>query len=193
MDYHTRQAIDNLASQFGESEQFIKWLSEKMVSYDNAQEWLDYIQSNVNVNDAEGYWLDLIGLIVGQPRTVDFAIPKVLFGYIDQLATLGYGQARYREDGESPTSSSTLSDPEYRVLIKARISYNFANVTLPGITSTLSVLFVADAVVVKNTGLREVSGYIGRPLTDNERALFLATNLVPASAGVNVLISDTPI
>jgi hypothetical protein len=193
MDYHTRQALENLASQFGESEKFIKWLSEKMVSYDNAQEWLDYIQSNVNVDDAEGYWLDLIGLIVGQPRIVDFAIPKVFFGYIDQLATLGYGQARYREDGESPSSSSTLPDPEYRVLIKARISYNFANVTLPGIASTLSVLFMADAVVVKNTGLREVSGYIGRTLTDNERALFLATNLVPASAGVNVLISDTPI
>ena len=193
MDYHTRQALENLASQFGESEQFIKWLSEKMVSYDNAQEWLNYIQSNLNIDDADGYWLDLIGLIVGQPRVVDFALPKVLFGYIDQLATLGYGQARYREDGESPTDSSTLSDPEYRIAIKARISYNFANVTLTGMASTLSVLFMADTIVIKNTGLREVTGYIGRPLTDNERALFIATNIVPASAGVNVLISDTPI
>ena len=69
MSFHDQQAKGNLASQFSESSGFIKWLSQKMLSYDNAQEWVNYVQENLDLDVAEGFWLDLIGLIVGQgPR-----------------------------------------------------------------------------------------------------------------------------
>ena len=186
MNYHDRQARQNLASQFGESEQFIKWLSEKMASYDNAQEWLDYVQANLDVYNAEGFWLDLIGLIVGQSRTVPQAIPVEYFGFLGQTAIKGFGKARLKRDSDPRSSSSVLGDAEYRIVILGRIINNYANSTKSGIAESLSVLFNTTDINVENIGVASFRAYVGRELTGTEIALITSLNLLPKAAGVRV-------
>ena len=186
MSYHERQAKENLASQFGDSEQFIKWLSEKMASYDNAQEWLDYVQANLDVYNAEGFWLDMIGLIVGQSRTVPEAIPVEYFGFVGQTAIKGFGEARLKRDSDPRSSSSVLGDAEYRIVILGRIINNYANSTKPGIAESLSVLFNTTDINVENFGVASIRAYVGRGLTSTEIALVTSLNLLPKAAGVRI-------
>lgn len=186
MNYHNQQAKDNLASQFGGSEQFIRWLSEKMVSYDNAQEWVDYLQENLDVYTAKGYWLDLIGLIVGQSRTVPEAIPVQYFGFVGQTNIAGFGKARLKKDSDPRFSSSVLGDAEYRIVILGRIINNFANSTKVGIAESLSVLFDTTLINVQNIGVAAFRAYVGRELTSTEIALITSLNLLPKAAGVRV-------
>ena len=186
MRYHDQQANSHLASQFGDSEQFIKWLSEKMASYDNAQEWLDYAQANLDVYSAEGFWLDVIGLIVGQSRTVPNAIPVEYFGFIGQAAVKGFGQARLKKDSDPRASSSVLGDAEYRIVIFGRIINNYANSTKPGIAESLSLLFSTTEINIENISSASIRVYTMRELTTTQIALITSLNLLPKAAGVSI-------
>ncbi len=186
MSYHQQQAKDNIASQFGQSENFIKWLSEKMASYDNAQEWVNYVQENIDVYTASGYWLDVIGLIVGQSRTVPEAIPVQYFGYLGQTNIGAYGEARYKKNSDPRFSSSVLGDAEYRIVILGRIINNFANSTKVGVAESLSVLFNTNDINIQNFGTAAFRAYVGRDLTSTEIALITSLNLLPKAAGVRV-------
>jgi hypothetical protein len=186
MSYHQQQAKDNIASQFGQSENFIKWLSEKMASYDNAQEWVNYVQENIDVYTASGYWLDVIGLIVGQSRTVPEAIPVQYFGFVGQTNIAGFGKARLKKDSDPRFSSSVLGDAEYRIVILGRIINNFANSTKVGVAESLSVLFNTNDINIQNFGTAAFRAYVGRDLTSTEIALITSLNLLPKAAGVRV-------
>lgn len=176
---------DLLANQFCDSENFAIWLSEKMRSYDNAADWLEYLESNLDIYTAEGYWLDLIGLIVGQGRVVSNAVLVEFFGFLDTPSALGFGEARFWDGEESLFASSVLADPEYRIVLLATVSFNFADVTLTGISESLSVIFNTNAVNVRNNGTANCDLYIGANLTTTQKQLISSLNLLPRAAGVS--------
>jgi len=180
-----------LANQFCEGENFLVWLSEKMRSYDNAGDWATYLEENLDIYKAEGYWLDLIGRIVGQDRVVPEAILVEFFGFDDTPAALGFGEARFWDGKEPLAGSSVLSDPEYRTVILARIAFNFADVSLPGITESLTVIFDTTNVDVMNVGTAAIRIYIGKELTNTEKQLVNALGLLPRAAGVRIDFKST--
>ncbi len=184
--YHTGQINEKLANQFCEASQFIVWLSEKMRSYDNAQDWVNYLMENLDVYVAEGYWLDLIGLIVGQPRTVPNGIPLEYFGFDGQPNIGGFGEQRMYKTGDPLGVSTELGDAEYRTVILAKVAANFADSTLLGIEESLSIIFNTTNVGVSNFGVASIRIYIGRDLTSVEKALITDLDLIPRAAGVNV-------
>lgn len=100
---------------------------------DDQQKFLIWLSENLlNIDEAKGYHLDLIGQFVGQSRVLASFETGVYFGFEGayQSGTFGdindpntgaewYDNNSYRED-----TSKVLNDEQYRRVIKARICKN---------------------------------------------------------------------
>jgi hypothetical protein len=81
-----------------------------------------------NALDAQ---LDVLGEWIGLSRAVGGILLIEFFGFSDDASSLGFGEltdpsvgGRFYELGESATSTAVLSNPEYRILLKAKILKN---------------------------------------------------------------------
>jgi hypothetical protein len=178
-----------IANQFTEAENFAIWLKQKMLAYDNTGDWLDYLYENLDIYIAQGHWLDLFGLIIGQSRAVADAIPIDFFGFQSTTNGKAFGVARFWDGQEPLRSSSILADPEYRIVLLAKVAFNYADVTLTGIASSLSIMLETTDITVTNNGVANVDIYIGKVLTDTQKALVVSLDLIPVGAGISADIT----
>jgi len=181
-----------LANQFTEGSDFAIWLDEKMRSYDNAGDWLQYLQDNLDIFTAADHWLDVFGLIIGQSREVADSIPVEFFGFFDTPFSGGFGEARFWNGSESLAASSILADPEYRTILLAKIAFNYADVTLTGIASSLSIIFETEDLTVTNSGVANIDIFINKTLTTTEQNLFNSLDILPRAAGVSIDLTFPP-
>ena len=181
-----------LANQFCDGSDFAIWLSEKMRSYDHAGDWLQYLHDNLDIYTAVDHWLDVFGLIIGQSRQVSDAIPVEFFGFTDTPFALGFGEARFWDGSESLFASSILSDPEYRIILLAKVAFNYANVTLTGIAESLSIIFETNDLTVTNSGTANIDIFINKMLTNTEQNLITVLDILPRAAGVSVDVTFPP-
>ena len=178
-------------NQLGDSpsyNQVLQWLAD---NYDRLQDILSYVQT-INVFEARGVWLDLIGAIVGQSREIPEAIAYAYFGYRTQPAATGYNHARYRKTGDPISASSILADTEYRQLILARVARNWGDISETGVVEALQNIIDVQSIFVYRQGAGgEFSVYIGAGLSDNTAALIGALDIIPRGAGIGIkVISD---
>ena len=189
-DFYRSQ--DLLANQFTEGSDFAIWLAEKMLSYDNAGDWLQYLQDNLDIYIADGYWLDVFGLIIGQSREISNAIPVAFFGFRDTPFSVGFNEGRFWDGREPLAGSSVLADPEYRIILLAKVAFNYADVTLTGISSSLSIMFETDDLTVTNNGTANIDIFIGKSLSESEKNLINVLDILPRAAGVSVDVTFAP-
>lgn len=173
-------------NQLGDSpsyNQILQWLAD---NYDRLQLILDYVQT-INVVEARGVWLDLIGAIVGQSREIPEAIAFEYFGYRSQPASTGYGQARYRRAGDPLTDSSILPDDEYRQVILARVARNWGDISEIGVVEGLQNIISTNQIFIKRqNGGGQFSVYIGSTISSNTRAIISSLDIIPRGAGIGI-------
>jgi len=179
-----------LANQFCDSAEFKVWLYEKMRSYDNAGDWAQYLQDNLDIYTAEGSWLDLLGVIIGQGRTVPDAVPFEYFGFVDTPAGVGFSLARFWDGNEPIAGSSILADPEYRLVLLGRIAHNFASVTFTGMSESLSIIFETTDITITPVGTAHVDIFVNKTLTLTEIIIFDTLALLPIAAGVSYTLTS---
>ena len=175
-------------NQLGDSpsyNQVLQWLAE---NYDRLQDILSYIQT-INIYEARGVWLDLIGVIVGQSREIPAALSFEYFGYVGQTATTGYGKARYYRKGNPLTASSTLPDDEYRQVILARVARNWGDISEPGVVEGLQNIVNTNDIYID----RDIAGgsfriYIGADIDLNTRSIIAALDIIPRGAGIGLTV-----
>lgn len=92
---------------------------------------IDSMPSLFDLDTAIGAQLDVLGEWIGLSRTVGGILLVQFFGFGDDASALGFGElsdpsvgGRFYELGESSTSTAILPDPEYRILLKAKILQN---------------------------------------------------------------------
>lgn len=149
----------------------------------------------INVDAASGAALDLIGDIVGQSRALSDALYLTFFGYQGQNGTTGYGQARYRQKGESTLGGITmLADEEYRRLLRWRKDYIKASGSIDDIKTAVKHIFGTPPVSVKLTGDAEITIDLP-PQASQSSYLALTKSFIPTPAGVSVMltISGNPV
>lgn len=181
-----------LANQFCEGENFAIWLSEKMRAYDNAADWVEYLETHLDIYTAKGYWLDLLGRIIGQPRSINSVIPVDFFGFVGASGAQAFDAARFWNGSEPQAGGTVLADPEYRLILLVKIAYNFANVTLTGITESVSIIFETDQITISNNGAGHFDIYVDKYLTSAEVAIFTTLSLLPVAAGVSYTLTSKP-
>jgi hypothetical protein len=146
-------------------------------------------KNNRWVDKAEGKQLDGLGEIVVQPRQIDKAIAMKLFGFLGQPNVLGFGQARFRGQDEDNLQSYILEDAEYRMAIAVKAVMNATQCTAEDTLQSLRYVFNAP-IVMEEIGNANINIAIGRQLTDNEKILANAIDLIVRAGGVGINIKS---
>ena len=104
----------------------------------------------LNVQQATGYGLDLIGKHVGLNRIMKSLIPKDYFGFLGVEGALGFNTGVFYRYGDSLKSASVLDDDDFRFFIKAKIIKNYQSPDIEGITHSIRNLLGEHAYVIDN-------------------------------------------
>lgn len=105
--------------------------------------------ADFDVDTATGAQLDIIGIWVGQPRQLPVPIDNVYFSFNDVVAT-GWQAGVWKDRYESTTSLTTLPDPEYRQLIRAKIVANTWDGSIPGAYAAWQVAFPDAFIMIQD-------------------------------------------
>ena len=102
----------------------------------------------LNIDDAEKYELDLVGMHVGQSRLMPEFVAKDFFGFDNIDGANPFNQGEWYRVGGQLLDPLLMSDIEYRWMIKARITKNFQIGTLDDIIDAVQYLFGSNANAV---------------------------------------------
>ena len=186
-------ALGRVTQQYRDKPKFMELVGE----YSRlAQECLEDPASNLfdilDIDLMGGHNLDVIGDIVGQSRVlIDYDL-LVFFGYDGAPASGTYGDLnnpatgeRYLSAFEDSAGDKTLSDPEYRVFIKARILKNYSDSTEPDLAESIKLLLGVDQVKIDEGVMSLDIGVLGE-LSANELALLQTYDIIPRPTGVEI-------
>ncbi|NUF49536.1 DUF2612 domain-containing protein [Gilliamella sp. ESL0250] len=94
----------------------------------------------LNIDDATGYALDLVGRHVGVSRVLSTAIAKEYFGWLKDKTALSFGIGEFYRHGDALHASVVLNDNDYRFFIKARITKNYQNGEISNIVKSIKFM-----------------------------------------------------
>lgn len=132
-----------------------------------------------------GDQLDIIGQWVGVTRDVNIPITGIFFSWDDVVAT-GWELGIWKGDNNS-NSITTLPDPQYLTLIKARIAANHWDGTTEGAYAIWSVLFPNITLLIQDQ--QDMSFYVaivGQVLDSLTLALLTGGYLPLKPEGVHI-------
>lgn len=187
------QALERLTSLYSDKPKviaFIKALAAANVELELA---LQTLAEQTDIDIARGVNLDTIGEIVGISRIIPESIAVQFFGFDGQAGAVTFGEegqsgigARFREDNEPETATSILADPDYRLLIRAKIAKNHGRGTCEDVLAGLNYLFNTQLSVVDDLERMAIAVGIGRQLTFQEKAIVKDLDILPRPAGVRI-------
>lgn len=184
--FYQESSLQLIENQLRESPNYIEVIRLLAEDFDEVSDIYDYIAKNINVLNARGVWLDLIGDIVGVSRVFEKEIQPVFFGFDDQPNTTGFGQARFRTPDDKTTASSVLNDDDYRVVIIGKIARNYGDVSEVGVATSVLNMTQADNVLVYQSGPATFSVYVIGLISDNIKSIINGTDIIPRAAGVKI-------
>lgn len=194
---HQSLGRSRVATQYTESQKFLAYIRALLDSSAELEAVLQKVAEQTDIDIAEGVNLDVIGEIVGISRIIPASVQLAFFGFQDNAAALNFGEegaqgvgGRFYDEGEPYLATSVLNDPEYRMLILAKIVKNHAIGTNEDVISGLSYLFgggnMAIQVAVEDIGNMAIQVAVGRPLTYLEKVLISHLDILPRPAGVRI-------
>ena len=206
---HQSIGRSRVATQYTESQKFLAYIRALLDSSAELEAVLQKVAEQPDIDLAEGVNLDVIGEIVGISRIIPASVQLAFFGFQDNAAALNFGEegaqgvgGRFYDEGEPYLSTSVLNDPEYRMLIRAKIVKNHAVGTNEDVIAGLAYLFgggnmaiqvavedignMAIQVAVEDIGNMAIQVAVGRPLTYLEKVLISQLDILPRPAGVRI-------
>ena len=141
-----------------------------------------------DIDRASGYWLDMIGKIVGRNRYIE-GLRKNYFGFSENDDST-FGEAPFWSGyPDTIVYTGTADDQLYRKLLWAQVAYNSGNVTIAGLVYGLSRVFDNAPVHVVSSGDAQIRARIRRRLTRDEKTL-LGQMPICVGAGIEISIVD---
>ena len=189
---HKVLAISRLVTQFRESTNLIKYIESLLIESNNLEAVFQSLLEERWIETAIGQQLDVLGIIVGQPRILVDADIFSYFGFAINPTSKSFGTitnasigGEFRGINTLTEGNRVLTDDEYRLFIKARIIKNISRSTPEDIIKQLQFLFDTSQVIFMD-GDTEYTISIGSELTPNDRALLFDTDIVAKTAGVRI-------
>jgi len=144
-------------------------------------EWIDSFTDQFDLDLATNDRLDIIGRIVGIGRAIPFSLPKIAFGFDENLNSRGFDdkflpladRAPFQDKFEASSTDLVLDDNAYRQFIRAKIAKNTSSPYLSGD----DVLSIQQAVINIFGGLAYVTDNYDMTLTLHVSPIFNGTTL----------------
>ena len=194
---HEVQGVSRLITQYRESLKLIAYIKVFLAQADELEGVLCDLLDDRWIDTAEGVQLDVIGAIVGQPRTIEeyTAIPyfgmlgAIGSGSFGTLADPGIGEL-FRTLDDVEATGTQLDDVMYLKFIRAKI---IRNQTTAGYEEIITAcLELAPGVVIEITNgiSKTLDITFHTVLSDTIKLILTRTNFLPIAAGVNVNYYD---
>lgn len=197
------RAVGRLISQFQESEKFIGEVRAYQKQLDKVKDAVLESLAYRSLEKSEGLQLDIIGVIVGQPR---ISIPDASIKYFGfevrppfpATGNLGFGNGRLITRTENQNYIK-LTDSEYRFAIIGRIFANFSKSTPDDASDQFYAVFGIKIFVLNGAGAVRIYFFDGRP-TESQRILITyrwtdgfgqERDFLPYTLGVDRQIRET--
>ena len=140
-----KKMLEYSISQFRNIPEYVKICEAFCVGLASIQSSVNYLSDMIDLNKAEGIWLDYIAWLVGTNRTTY----DILQYFCVNVPHLNIEKYFYFE-GISTLESGTLQDVALRKRIKAKIAYNTSKGTRNENIQIIQGLVNADKVVISN-------------------------------------------
>lgn len=198
MGFRLDNAYGELLNQFRDATGILSFLEAVFNRIEDTDQLLADLLTKRDLETAEGFWLDIIGAIVGYARPADLIPDGNIFTFKDQGADLDdpnksfadgppITQGGYFQDlgGVYYSNAQLIDDDQYRLLIKAKIAATNASPSLPSIGR-----FISETFNIPFTMTVPVKGYIKIELTGSvEPAVrFAIQRFAPVAAGVDLYV-----
>ena len=192
--------VNLLIKQYWEKPKAYAEIEMKASSWRRTFEWLDSFTDEFDLDTATGARLDIIGRIVGIRRTVPFVVPKIAFGFDENVSARGFDdkfspladRAPFQDKFERAYTSLQLDDTAYRFFIRARIAKNVGGPYLAddqglAIQEVVGTLFDGLAYVLDKKDMTMTLYVSPQYNLDNLRAI-LRLALLPKPQGVRYAV-----
>lgn len=148
--------------------------------------------------DAAGAQLDILGLWIGQGRIIPNVLVTGFFGFSD-LGTgqplglqLPFGDLRSKAVGgiffglqDTAAGTTVLTDDQYITVLRARITRNQSNGTLPDLEQALAFIFGVGCSVA-DAGNLQLFITVSQPVSPVDQALISSLDILPRPAGIPI-------
>ena len=148
------------------------------------------LPASFDLDVAVGAQLNVVGQWVGQPRVIPNVLTPGFFGFEDTYGALGFGEltdasfgGQFWDLGTPYSGTVTLSDAQYRQIIRAKIAANQSNGSAATLVQAIEDVFGAVATI-QDTGNLTINLTISTPVSPLDQALITQFNLLPIPAGV---------
>lgn len=202
---YIEESKELITDQFRDKPVFNKFLELLLSPNMELQEVFRQLMQERSLDTAVGAQLDLLGELVGQPRTLINADLFTFFGFLGNISADSFGDLNDPSvgsvwwDGEQSTRGNiTLNDGLYRLLIKAKIAKNVTRATPEDLMRFANFVFSTHSSTVIEEGGASFRIMIGRLLTRQEVGLlrwvnetaYYQSKLLPKPIGVNMNYGD---
>lgn len=202
---YIEESKELITDQFRDKPVFNKFLELLLSPNMELQEVFRQLMQERSLDTAVGAQLDLLGELVGQPRTLINADLFTFFGFLGNISADSFGDLNDPSvgsvwwDGEQSTRGNiTLNDDLYRLLIRAKIAKNVTRATPEDLMRFANFVFSTHSSTVIEEGGASFRIMIGRLLTRQEVGLlrwvnetaYYQSKLLPKPIGVNMNYGD---
>lgn len=206
-DYKTT-ALSRLTDRHRSDEVFLAILDTLVeIKEERQQQYLDIADAFLDIDKSEGKNLDLIGKLIGEERTLVNFIDRAYFGFLgarlSESYDIGYWYSLYKN---KYGTLRTLTDEEYRRVLKARVVKNSSDNNRNSFIEVLNILSGNDnSSIIENynntaitVNVEDVDGLVSYYLSKykSDRNLIpvplgrrLNVNHITPSNGGDVLVS----
>ena len=175
---HRLQAQSRVFAQYRTKPKFMEWIAINGDLGNEIETAFNDVSESYDIDSAGTDELDVIGRIVVQSKA--FLVKRQTDAYLFGAAQFGAGQFR----SGSGKEIGDLSDDNYRVVIKAKISRNTNDATLDGIIIAASEFVETNDISIIDNEDMTFTVVFGS-LTPEEKTILTEFNLIPKPQGVS--------
>lgn len=182
--------LNLLILQYRDSPKASETIKANITKYEELYNVILQFEEAFDIDTAVGVQLDILGKIVGISRIIPDVIPKVYFGFDNNIVnSAGFGDAPFFRLGDSLLTDTQLNDYDYRFFIKAKIAKNV--VTAKMIDDNLSIqdaimfMFGNSSYITDNQDMT-MSLFLDSSYPDRLLSYLLALDLIPRPQGVKL-------
>lgn len=175
-----------LATQYTGSINLVNYIKALLSEAQTLESVLCNILMNRNIDDATGETLTILGLLVGQSRTLVTDDDTPYFAWDDYPFGEPWDTGTWADGTVLGSGTVTLTDEQMRVFIRARIIKNQSKGTIDDNILIIKTILQDDPEVLITESPKEYTIGINRPLTGDEFGFLRYSGLIPRPAGVYI-------
>ena len=184
-----------IISQYGNSQAIDAIITAFNAAMDQTANFDSFFDVTWNAVTAQGPGLDRIGRVVNVSRTLQLpGTPQTSFGFNEagDPSFVGFGQAPFFSGGQLTTNFNLL-DPDYRLLIYAKMAANICDGSIPAINQILLALFPGRGNCYVADGENMTIAYtFAFALSAIELAIVQTSGVLPKPVGVSATVVQPP-